>query len=80
MLKLMFHKEGGFHNFTDGEVEQAAKDGWVPGEEIRQAMLDAKRAIANQPEIATMSAQPEVKRSPGRPRKEVPSIINDGEI
>jgi hypothetical protein len=73
-------QDGGFHNFADGEVEQAIKDDWVPGEGIRQKLLEAKRGIAKQEEVDTIPAQPEVKRSPGRPRKEVPSVLNDGEV
>jgi hypothetical protein len=90
-MKIMF-REGGFHNFHDDEVESALKDGWVDGEPIRQALLDAKRKdraksdtvtiqpIAKPVEVATITPQPEVKRSPGRPRNVVPSILNDGEL
>lgn len=88
MLKLMFNaNDGGFHNFEDDELESARKNGWVDGEPVRKAMLDAKRKpsepIAKLAETVTMPAQPEVrevKRSPGRPRNVVPSILSDGEV
>lgn len=92
-MKLMFNAiDGGFHNFTDEDAEAARKTGWVDGAPIRQALLDAKvkdRAksdtvtitpIAKPVETVTMPVQPEVKRSPGRPRNVVPSILNDGEL
>lgn len=85
-MKLMYSEEGGFHNFSDDEVESAKKDGWVDGEPIRQKLIAAKRAaapIAKPVEVATITVQPEVsavKRSPGRPRNVVPSVLNDGEI
>jgi hypothetical protein len=75
-MNLMF-REDGFHNFNDDEVESALKDGWVDGEPIRQKLLDAKRGIAKPVEKVTITVQPEVKRSPGRPKR--PSILNDGE-
>jgi hypothetical protein len=86
-MKLLFKDTGGFQNFQDDQVEAAMKDGWVDGDPIRQAIIDAKAkdraksdtvTIANPPEIATMPVQSEVKRSPGRPKKL--SILNDGEI
>lgn len=74
---MLMYKEdgGGFHNFTSSEVEQAKKDGWVEGEEIRNRMLAAKavkpkevvQEVVIQEEPATIPAQP-VKRA-GRPRK-----------
>ncbi len=83
MSKLMFNpNDGGFTHIYDDEMEAALKAGWVDGEPIRQQLLDAKRVkpIAKPVETVTMSAQPEVKRSPGRPRNVVSSILNDGEI
>ena len=93
MMKLMFNlNDGGFHNFQEDELDEAKKAGWVDGEPIRKAMLDAKRkddaksvtvTIAKVPEPDTLPAQSEVqavKRAPGRPRKEVPSVLNDGEV
>ncbi len=94
MSKLMFNpNDGGFTNIYDDEMEAAVKAGWVDGEPIRQALLDAKakaRAKSDTVKIkqvdlpvdvyVTMPAQPEVKRSPGRPRNVVPSVLNDGEI
>lgn len=81
MMKLMFNSnDGGFHNFEEDELDNARKIGWVDGEPIRKAMLDAKRVpIAKSPEPDTLSVQ-SVKRAPGRPRKEVPSVLNDGEV
>ena len=76
---LMF-KDGGYHNFADGDVEQATKDGWVDGEPIRKTALAAKQSkpVAIVEEVATIPVQSEVKRSPGRPKR--PSILNSGEI
>ena len=59
---LMFNENGGFHNFTDEEVVQARKTGWVDGKPIRQA------AIAAKTKPATIEPQVVAKRSPGRPR------------
>lgn len=81
MSKLMYKPDGGFHHFSDTEMEAAKKDGWVDGEPIMQAARDEKRtAIAKPIEVATITTQPEARRSPGRPRNVVPSILNDGEI
>ena len=79
MPKLMFKEDGGFHNFSDSEVEKAIKDGWVDGCPIRQKLLDAKQKqpIAKHVEVDILPIQSEVKRSPGRPRR--PSILNNGE-
>jgi hypothetical protein len=83
---------GGFTHIYDDEMEAAVKAGWVDGTPIRQALLDAKvkdrtksdtvtlPPIAKPVETVTMPVQPEVKRSPGRPRNVVPSILNDGEL
>lgn len=79
-MKLMYSEEGGFQNFPDSEVEAAKEDGWVDGEPIRQKLLDAKRGIAKPVETVTLATQSEPKRSPGRPRNVVPSILNNGEI
>lgn len=74
MTKFMYNSnDGGFHNFTDDEVETARKTGWVDGEPIRQMFLDAKRTVAKPAETVTIQAPQEEKRLPGRPRKEVPS-------
>ena len=87
MSKLMYKHDGGFHHFPDGEVEGAIKAGWVDGEPIMKAAIEAKAknkpdsaTIANPVETVTIPAQQEVKRSPGRPRNVVPSVLNDGEI
>ena len=80
-MKLMYSEVGGFHNFNDDDAESSKKEGWVDGEPIRQKLLDAKRKpIAKPVETVTIPAQPEVKRSPGRPRNVVPSILNNGEV
>ena len=79
-MKLMYSETGGFCNFNDDDAEAARKIGWVDGEPIRQKLIDAKRGIAKPVETVTIPTQSEVKRSPGRPRNVVPSILNDGEI
>ena len=58
---LMFKEDGGFHNFTDEEVAQARKTGWVDGEPVRQRILAAKNP-------ATIEAH-EAPKPRGRPRK-----------
>lgn len=81
-MKLMFNSnDGGFHNFQEDELEEAKKVGWVDGEAIRQRIMDMKRSpVAKPVESGTLTALVETKRSPGRPRKEVPSVLNDGEV
>ena len=79
---LMFSADGGFHNFSDNEVDAAKAAGWVDGEPIRQAALAAKRApvakpievVAKPVEPVTLPVQSEPKRT-GRPRKELPSFL-----
>ena len=81
MSHLMYNPDGGFTHIYDDEMEAAVKAGWVPGEAIRQQMIAAKKGVAKPVEKVTMPAQPEVvRRSPGRPRNVVPSILNDGEV
>ncbi len=74
MMKATFSKNG--KNFTCEDTEVNSKhlesDGWV-----RTA---PKVEVAKPVEVATIPAQPEVKRSPGRPRNAVPSVLTDGEI
>ena len=83
-MALMYSETGGFQYFSIDEVDAAKKVGWIDGEPIRQKLLDAKRApkapIAKPVETVTITPQPEVKRSPGRPRNVVPSILSDGEV
>ena len=83
-MALMYSETGGFCNFNDDDAEAARKIGWVDGEPIRQKLLDAKRKPVAKPiETVTMTSQlevREVKRSPGRPRNVVPSILNNGEV
>ena len=79
MSHLMYNTDGGFTHIYDDEMEAAVKAGWVPGEEIRQQMIAAKQGVAKPAEKVTMPTQLEVRRSPGRPRNVVPSILNDGE-
>ena len=38
----MFKEEGGFHYFTESELEGAKKNGWVDGEPVRKKLMDAK--------------------------------------
>ena len=77
MPKLMYSEAGGFHNFPDGE----APAGWVDGEPIRQALLDAKSTTVTLSEVpAAPAAQPHPqdtpKRRPGRPPKTI-AVEND---
>ena len=73
MSKLMFKENGGFHSFSDVDVAKATADGWVDGEPVRKALMDAKMGIAKPVETVTMTQQsPQEnveKRRPGRPPK-----------
>lgn len=88
MSKLMFKPDGGFHHFPDGEVAELMKSGWVDGEPIMKAAVEAKRAtkraetapIAEQAGPIATPTPDKAKHPPGRPRNVVPSILNDGEI
>lgn len=62
----MYSEIGGFHYFPDGK----APAGWVDGEPIRQAILDAKRRKATIPAAPqeTVLPQDTPKRRPGRPK------------
>lgn len=71
---LMYSETGGFHNFPDGETPA----GWVDGEPIRQALLDAKRLTATIPEVP-QPPQDTPKRRPGRPPKNVTPVENGHE-
>jgi len=82
----MFKSDGGFRHIPEDELTAAEKDGWVDGQPIWNAAMAAKQkdaaksdtaTIAKIPEVATMFPRSEVKGSPGRPRKEVPSVLND---
>lgn len=69
-MKLLYSEAGGFHNFPDGENPA----GWVDGEPIRQAILDAKRMTDTIPAAPEAPAAPQPpqdtpKRRPGRPPK-----------
>ena len=68
-MKLLYSEAGGFHNFPDGETPV----GWVDGEPIRQALLDAKSFTATIPEAPEVPhpLQDTSKRRPGRPPKHV---------
>ena len=72
MSKLMFKENGGFHNFNDGDVAKATADGWVDGEPVRKALMDAKMGIAKPVEtvtIPTATPQDTPPRRLGRPPK-----------
>ena len=61
---LMFKEDGGFHHFTDEEVAQARKTGWVDGEPVRQRIMVLKESA----KPATIEAH-EAPKPRGRPRK-----------
>ena len=75
MSKLMYSESGGFHNFPDGE----SPAGWVDGEPIRKALMDAKMGIAKPVEpiakpietvtIQAVAPQDTPPRRLGRPPK-----------
>ena len=90
-MKLIFKSDGGFRRIAEDELAAATADGWVDGQALWDATLEAKRPkpvkvdppIAKVPEPDTLPVQSDVqavKRAPGRPRKEVPSVLNDGEV
>lgn len=87
-MKLMFKSDGGFRHIPEDELTAAEKDGWVDGQPIWNAAMAAKQKDAAKSDTATIAKVPEpdtlqvqsVKRAPGRPRKEVPSVLNDGEV
>ena len=85
-MKLMYNdNDGGFHNFEEDAIGEARKNGWIDGEPVRQRILAMKRgesagSVAKPAESDTLSPLVGPKRSPGRPRKEVPSVLNDGEV
>lgn len=68
MVKLMYSELGGFAYFLDG----GAPAGWVDGEPVRKALMDAKMGIAKPVEtvtIPTATPQDTPPRRLGRPPK-----------
>ena len=68
MSKLMYSELGGFAHFPDGESPK----GWVDGEPVRKALMDAKMGIAKPVEtvtIPTATPQDTPPRRLGRPPK-----------
>lgn len=68
MSKLMYSESGGFATFPDHESHA----GWVDGEPVRKALMDAKMGIAKPVETVTIQAvapQDTPPRRPGRPPK-----------
>ena len=77
-MPRMSFQDKGFHVCSSAEVEGLVAQGWhVCTDEMWADILLRKRALALPTQGVTILAQHEpVKRSPGRPRKEVPSILN----
>jgi len=71
MLKLMYSETGGFHYFLDGK----APAGWVDGEPIRKALLDAKSKTDTLNEEALQYPLDAPTRRRGRPPKNI--VEND---
>ena len=68
MSKLMYSELGGFAYFKEG----GAPAGWVDGEPVRKALMDAKMGIAKPVEtvtIPTATPQDTPPRRLGRPPK-----------
>ena len=63
----MYSELGGFADFPEGKVPA----GWVDGEPVRKALLDAKRESAIIPEVTLQHPQDTFKRRPGRPPNKV---------
>ncbi len=52
-MKLMYKEDGGFHYFNDAE----SPAGWVDGEPVRKALMDAKNPpIAKAEETVTIQS------------------------
>ena len=64
---LMYSELGGFADFPEGKTPA----GWVDGEPVRKALLDAKRGSAIIPEVTPQHPQDTPKRRPGRPPNKV---------
>ncbi len=68
---LLYKEDGGFHNFQDGAVEQAKKEGWIDGAPVWAALIAAKSP-------ATLTAEEPVKivthARRGRPRREEQAV------
>ncbi len=67
MSKLMYSELGGFAYFKEG----GAPAGWVDGEPVRKALMDAKMGIAKPVETVTIQpATPQAEKPRlGRPPK-----------
>lgn len=73
-MKATFVKNGQSFTCEDTEVnsKHLLSEGWF--------RTTIKAEVAKPSEVATITVQSEVKRSPGRPRNVVQSILNDGEL
>jgi len=76
-MKLMYSEDGGFHNFSDDEVDGAKKNGWVDGEPVRAALIAKKMPVAVI-EVSDKLDAHEPKRR-GRPRKEDSSKVEEAD-
>ena len=73
MSKLMYSELGGFAHFPEG----GAPSGWVDGEPIRKALMDAKNPpIAKPVETVTMTQQSPQDTPPRRPGR-LPKITDE---
>lgn len=72
MTKLLYSEAGGFHNFPDDENPA----GWVDGEPVRKALMDAKMGIAKPVETVTIKAATPQDTPPRRPGR-LPKIAEE---
>lgn len=80
MPRLTYNLKG-YMNCAPHEVDDLVKQGWrVITDKEFQEVLDKKRPVEKSDTISTVAPAPEVQtRTLGRPRKNIPSILNDGE-
>lgn len=79
-MPMMAHKQHGFMS-VNSDISEMIKAGWVVCDDVmkfkREVLGIGGQVVEIPKEPATIVEQPKVRRA-GRPRKEVPSILNDG--
>lgn len=72
-MPRMFSEIGGYHNFSESDAIEAAKNGWrIITDEEWARIIAAKSGVAKKDEPATIPAQ---SPKTGRPRKGLSSIL-----
>lgn len=80
-MPMMAHKQHGFMS-VNSDISEMLKAGWVVCDDVmkfkREVMgIGVQAPVVQEEKPDTIEEQPKVRRA-GRPRKEVPSILNDG--